>query len=78
MFRPLRLLMIAIWVACVTGTAVVVFLSLEWVTWIAFAAAGVLGLVIGVPAGIWSARAIKRDDPNWPPKRRRVPRKTGS
>ncbi len=67
---PLRSFMVFIWVVCVVGVAVIALLTLGWFTWITFAIAGVVGLVVGVPAGVWSARAIKREDPQWPPKRR--------
>lgn len=63
--------MIVLWVSCVAGAAVIAFLAAGWVSWVAFAAAAVVGLVVGVPAGIWTARRIKVDDPNWPPYRRR-------
>ncbi|MDK3074970.1 hypothetical protein QO034_17915 [Sedimentitalea sp. JM2-8] len=78
MFAPLRTLMIALWAACLAGGAVILFLSLGWVSWPSFVAAGALGLLIGVPAGLWSARAIKREDPNWPPRRRRPQRRQRS
>lgn len=69
---PLRTFMVLLWVSSIAGAAVVAFLSMGWVTWPAFATAGLLGLVVGVPAGIWTARAVKRDDPNWPPNRVRT------
>lgn len=59
--------MIVLWVSCVAGALVIAFLAAGWVSWVAFAVAAVVGLVVGVPAGIWTARRIKVDDPNWPP-----------
>ncbi|PVH28019.1 hypothetical protein [Pararhodobacter oceanensis] len=61
--------MVILWVSCVAGAAIVGFLSIGWVTWVAFVVAGLIGLAIGVPAGLWTAKAIKRDDPAWPPRR---------
>ncbi len=78
MFAPLRTLMVALWVTSIAGGAVILFLSFAWMSWASFAVAGVLGLGLGIPAGIWSARAIKREDPNWPPKRRRTLRRQHS
>ena len=63
---PLRTFMIVLWVACIAGAAVVAALSLGWVGWVPFAASGVLGLVLGIPIGLWSARRIKKEDPAWP------------
>lgn len=76
MSAPLRTFMVFLWVSSVAGAAVVALLSIGWVSWVSFAIAGVVGLVVGVPAGIWTARLIKRDDPNWPPTRLRI-RKAG-
>ena len=75
MFAPLRTLMVTLWVSCLAGGAVIVFLSIGWVSWLSFVTAGALGLVTGVPAGLWSARAIKREDPNWPSGRHRPQRR---
>lgn len=69
MSAPLRTFMVLIWVSSIAGAAIVAFLSMGWITWTAFATAGAAGLLLGAPAGIWTARAVKREDPNWPPKR---------
>lgn len=61
--------MITLWVTCVAGAAIIAMLSLGLITWQAFAGAGAVGLAVGIPAGVWSARAIKRDDPDWTPRR---------
>ncbi|MTJ05583.1 MAG: hypothetical protein FH759_12925 [Sediminimonas qiaohouensis] len=63
--------MVLIWVSSVAGAAVIAVLSIGWVSWMSFVLSGLVGLIIGVPAGIWNARTVKRDDPNWPPKRSR-------
>ncbi len=55
----------AIWVLCLAGAALIVFLMLGWYSVWAFAVAGALGLVLGIPAGIWNARKLRREDPNW-------------
>jgi hypothetical protein len=64
--------MVSLWVACIAGAAVIAALSLGWVGWTAFATSGAIGLVAGIPLGLWSARRIKKDDPHWPPRHRRV------
>lgn len=69
MVAPLRTIMVSLWVSCLAGAVLVMFLSLGWMTWVSFAIAGLAGIAAGVPAGLWSAKAIKRDDPNWPPRR---------
>ena len=68
---PLRSIMVVLWVVCVAGSALIALLSFGAVTWVSFAISGVVGLIVGFPAGLWTARAIKRDDPNWPPQRNR-------
>lgn len=66
---PLRSFMVLLWVSIVAGAAVIAFLALGFIHWMSFVVAGVLGLAVGVPAGIWTARLIKREDPSWPPHR---------
>lgn len=68
---PLRTIMVSLWVSSLAGAIVVGFLSAGWVGWMPFVLAGVIGLVLGVPAGLYTARKIKRDDPDWPPAERR-------
>lgn len=69
MQAPLRSFTVFIWVISVAGAAVVALLAAGWFSWVSFALAAVAGLVVGVPAGIWTARAIKREDPNWSTRR---------
>lgn len=76
MFPPLRTLMVALWVSSLAGAVVIAGLSLGYVSWQVFALAGIFGLGIGVPAGLWNAGYIKRNDPDWPPLRRRRPGRT--
>ncbi len=64
---PLRTIMIVLWVTSIAGAAVTALLALGWVTWVAFVVSGIVGLGLGFPAGIWTARMIKREDPEWPP-----------
>ncbi len=68
---PLRTIMVTLWVMCLAGALVIAFLSAGWVGWTPFVLSGILGLAIGIPAGLWTARKIKRDDPAWPPARHR-------
>lgn len=69
MLAPLRTFMVFMWVTSVAGAAVIALLSIGWFSWVSFPVSGVVGLAVGVPAGLWTAYAIKREDPNWPPKR---------
>jgi hypothetical protein len=59
---PLRSFMVVLWVFCVAGAAVIVALAMGWLTWVSFAVSGAIGLVVGVPGGLWTARRIKRSD----------------
>ena len=62
MRAPSRSFMVVLWVFCVAGAAVIVALVMGWLSWVSFAVAGVVGVVIGVPAGLWTARRIRRRD----------------
>lgn len=64
---PLRTIMAVLWVACLAGAFFIVFLTFGWVGWTPVVISGIGGLILGIPAGIWTARAIKREDPAWPP-----------
>ena len=75
---PLRTFMVVLWAACIAGAAVIAALSLGWVGWMAFAVSGALGLILGVPLGLWTAHKIKRDDPAWPPRRDGWPPQAGA
>ncbi|KEO50542.1 hypothetical protein [Thioclava pacifica] len=68
MKSPLRLLIAALSALVVTGVVVIVALSLGVVEWQDFAMAVIVGLVLGIPAGLWTERRIKRNDPFWPPR----------
>lgn len=52
MIPPLRTLLVALWVACVAGAAVIVGLALGYYSWATFAVAAGAGLLIGVPAAL--------------------------
>ncbi|MBV7408027.1 hypothetical protein [Maritimibacter sp. DP1N21-5] len=60
-----RLVLIPLWASCVAGAVVIAALAVGLVSWIAFAVAGVIGLIVGVPAGIWNAKYMRREDPHW-------------
>lgn len=68
---PLRSIMVVLWVVCAAGAVLTALMSFGAVTWVSFAISGAIGLIVGLPAGLWTARAIKRNDPNWPPHRSR-------
>ena len=65
----LRWFNIPLFVASIAGTVVIVALALGFYTWWAFAISGVVGIVLGVPLGIWVTNAIKRAGSAWPPER---------
>ena len=60
-----KLLLIPIWALSIAGAVVIAGLSIGAVSWVTFAVAAVVGLVLGIPAGIWNTRKIRREDPNW-------------
>ena len=70
MKAPLRILLATLWALCIAGVVIVAALSLGIVEWQDFATAVIAGLVLGIPAGIWTERRIKRNDPFWPRRRR--------
>ena len=60
MVPPLRSLIVSIWVMCAAGAALIAGMVMGYVDWQVFAVAAVVGLVVGVPGGLWSARAMRR------------------
>lgn len=52
MFPYLRIFLIHLWVACTAGAVLVAGLSMGLVSVQTFIWAGVIGLVVGVPAGL--------------------------
>ncbi|MFT4151820.1 MAG: hypothetical protein QM656_16585 [Paracoccaceae bacterium] len=60
MIPPLRSLMVTLWVSCIAGVVVIAGLALGMVNWQLFAIAAVIGLVTGFPAGLWTARTLRR------------------
>ena len=44
---------------------VIAGLALGLFTWVTFVVAGVVGLVVGIPAGLWNTKKVRRDDPDW-------------
>lgn len=52
MFPWLRLILVHLWVACIAGAAVVAGLVMGHVSAATFIWAAVIGLVIGIPAGL--------------------------
>jgi hypothetical protein len=59
---PLRTWLITIWVTSLAGAVVIAGLAAAHYSWHTFAVAGVLGLIIGVPAGLanWAYLRPKR------------------
>ncbi|WOI31336.1 hypothetical protein R1T40_00410 (plasmid) [Tritonibacter scottomollicae] len=60
-----RFVFIPLWVLCISGAALTAFLVADWLAWQAFAVAITIGLIVGVPAGIWTTFKVRRDDPAW-------------
>ncbi|MBL6427029.1 MAG: hypothetical protein HOY44_05840 [Maritimibacter sp.] len=60
-----RLLFIPLWALCVAGVVVIAGLALGLFTWVTFVVAGVVGLIVGIPAGLWDTKKVRRDDPDW-------------
>lgn len=60
-----RLLFIPLWALCVAGVVVIAGLALGLFTWVTFVVAGVVGLIVGIPAGLWNTKRVRRDDPDW-------------
>ncbi|WP_146195145.1 hypothetical protein [Pararhodobacter marinus] len=60
---PLRSTMATIAAACVAGAVVIVGLALGYIDWRLFAAAAVIGVVVGVPVGIWIAHRMRATPP---------------
>lgn len=52
MFPYLRLILVPLWVACTAGVVLIVGLSLGFVSLATFVWAGVIGIGLGVPAGL--------------------------
>ncbi|MAM62303.1 hypothetical protein [Maritimibacter sp. UBA3975] len=67
-----RLLLIPLWALCAAGVVVIAGLAVGFMTWVTFAVAAVIGLAIGIPAGLWNTHKIKREDPDWD-HRREIP-----
>ncbi|MHA3977569.1 hypothetical protein ACW9UR_07800 [Halovulum sp. GXIMD14794] len=65
----LRYFNIALISFCAFWVGILAALSLGLFTWQSFAVAGTLALAVGIPAGLYATRIIKRDDPHWPPER---------
>jgi predicted Abi (CAAX) family protease len=59
---PLRTWLIAVWVTSLAGAVVIAGLAAGFYSWHTFAIAGVIGLIIGVPAGLanWAYLRPKR------------------
>ena len=60
-----RLLFIPLWVFCVAGATLTLSIVIGWYAWEAFLAAGIAGLVLGIPGGLWNTFKVRRDDPAW-------------
>jgi len=64
-----RLVFIPLWAMCIAGAALILFLALAWFSAWAFLVAGLVGLVLGVPLGLWQTKQVRREDPTWSERR---------
>jgi len=55
----------------VSGSLIILFMTLGYIGWTAFAVAVVLGFALGLPLAKMIAARIKRQDPSWDEKRNR-------
>jgi NAD/NADP transhydrogenase alpha subunit len=55
----------------VSGCLIILFMTLGYIGWTAFAVAVVLGFALGLPLAKMIAARIKRQDPSWDEKRNR-------
>ncbi|MCA0206453.1 hypothetical protein [Pararhodobacter sp.] len=60
---PLRSTMATLAVSCIAGAVVIAGLAVGWYDWRLFVLAGALGLVTGVPLGIYIARRMRAQPP---------------
>lgn len=49
----------------VTGTLIIIVMSLGWYSWLAIGGAAVIGTLLTWPASYVISRRIKRQDPDW-------------
>lgn len=61
MLPPLRTFLVALWVACLAGAVVVAGLVMGQYSWTTFFLAGVIGLLVGIPAGIATWARLRPD-----------------
>ncbi|PJF08922.1 hypothetical protein [Pseudorhodobacter sp. MZDSW-24AT] len=62
-FPYLRSTIVPIAVGCFAGAAIIAGLTAGLYGWQLFAAAAIIGLAAGIPAGLWSARRMRETDP---------------
>lgn len=60
-----KLLFIPLWGLPAAGAYITMALSMGMTSVWTFIIGGIVGLVIGIPAGIWTANKVRRDDPDW-------------
>jgi hypothetical protein len=62
-FPYLRSTILPLTVGCIAGAAVIVGLTAGYYSWQLFAVACAIGLVVGVPVGLWSVRRMRATRP---------------
>jgi hypothetical protein len=61
MIAPLRTLMVSLWTMCVAGAFLVGSLTLGYDRPVDFVLCGIFGLAVGIPAGLMTARHLRRE-----------------
>lgn len=51
--------------SAVTGTLIIIVMSLGWYSWLAIGGAAAIGIFLTWPASYVISRRIKRQDPDW-------------
>ena len=62
-FPYLRSTILPLAVGCVAGAVIIAGLTAGYYGWQVFAVAGVVGLLVGVPIGLWNVRRMRATTP---------------
>ncbi len=57
----LRLYLVHLWVACIAGAALIAFMALGQINLAAFIWSGLIGLAVGIPAGLLNWAYLRKD-----------------
>jgi hypothetical protein len=62
-FPYLRSTIVPLAVGCITGAVIIAGLTAGYYGWQVFALAGVMGVALGVPLGLWNVRRMRATAP---------------